>query len=157
MSAEKTGIGPLKFKCQNSGKCCVSRGEVGFVFLTQKDVFRLSVFLNKPVSDFAKQSLFDYTRFKKGRSLQWHLTNSEGPCQFLKNKKCSIYEARPQQCRSWPFYPEHMTPKAWAETAKFCPGIGKGPELSQDEVSKIIGDQEKADWGMSYGEEKDQN
>lgn len=38
-----------------------------------------------------------------------------------------------------------MNPKKWAEVAKFCPGIGKGPERDAAEVDLIIGEQLKSD------------
>jgi len=37
---------------------------------------------------------------------------------------CSIYAARPEQCRSWPFWPELLrSPQALREAARLCPGI----------------------------------
>lgn len=56
-------------------------------------------------------------------------------CQFLKGGACSIYEARPTQCRTWPFWPENMAPKAWSlEVAAFCPGVGKGSIIPREKV-----------------------
>lgn len=135
----------IRFECQGSGKCCVSRGDVGFVYLTGVDLLRLSGFLKKKIYEFANYSQFDYTRFKKSKSFQWYLKSKDEACLFLKNGKCSVYAARPQQCRTWPFYPEHMNAKAWSETAKFCPGIGKGPVRSKDEIEKIVNAQQIAD------------
>ena len=58
---------------------------------------------------------------------------------FLKNKKCSVYEARPTQCRTWPFWPEVMNAKSWkTEVESFCPGVGKGPLWSKTEIEKIM-------------------
>ena len=28
------------------------------------------------------------------------------------------------QCRTWPFWPENMSSKAWTSIAAFCPGVG---------------------------------
>lgn len=54
-------------------------------------------------------------------------------CVFLRidsnNGKalCSIYESRPQQCRSWPFWPENLRgSSAWRAAAKTCPGMQAG-------------------------------
>ena len=34
----------IRFKCQGSANCCVSRGEYGFVYLSNRDIKRLSLF-----------------------------------------------------------------------------------------------------------------
>jgi len=135
----------LKFECQGSGKCCVHNGENGFVFLTDADAKRLELFTHMNRTEFSKTSVFNFTRFRFWTGTARHLTNSEKQCRFLKRGKCSVYEARPQQCRTWPFYPEHMNPKKWATVAKFCPGIGKGPERDPAEVQTIIDAQTKSD------------
>ena len=52
-----------------------------------------------------------------------------GDCVFFDNKtrKCSVYAARPRQCRTWPFWDSNIrTPEAWAETCQVCPGSGTG-------------------------------
>ena len=54
-------------------------------------------------------------------------------CVFLQplaaspGKGCSIYEVRPAQCRTWPFWPSNVSSiEAWAAAAKRCPGINRG-------------------------------
>jgi Fe-S-cluster containining protein len=48
-------------------------------------------------------------------------------CHFLHDGGCSIHPAKPAQCRIFPFWPELVdSPRAWAKTASYCPGIGKG-------------------------------
>ena len=32
----------IRFECQGSGNCCVSRGTYGFVYLSKKDIKKLS-------------------------------------------------------------------------------------------------------------------
>jgi Fe-S-cluster containining protein len=49
-------------------------------------------------------------------------------CSFLLDHGCSIHPAKPTQCRTFPFWPELLERKAaWNCTARYCPGIGKGP------------------------------
>lgn len=138
-------ISALKFECTGSGKCCVSHGEYGFVFLNKSDIRRLEKFLGVPKEEFAQQDDFDFTRFSKAKKKCWHLSNSEKGCRFLNGKQCSVYEARPIQCRTWPYYPEHMNAKAWSELSQFCPGVGRGPEKTEKEIKDIIDAQLKAD------------
>lgn len=135
----------LKFECQGSGNCCTSHGEFGFVFLTLEDRRRFAKHLNMTTSAFTKQ----YCDIRDG---VWHLKEDpKNPdCMFLKNKRCSTYEARPTQCRTWPFWPEVMNPKSWQkEVASFCPGIGKGRTWTKTEIEKTM--QEDAENATRFG------
>jgi Fe-S-cluster containining protein len=52
-----------------------------------------------------------------------------GDCVFFdtENRKCTVYNARPRQCRTWPFWDSNLkSPEAWAATCEVCPGSGKG-------------------------------
>lgn len=125
----------LRFECQGSGKCCTSHGEFGFVFLTQDDRRRFARHLKVSTTVFTKK----YCDQTNGI---WHLKEDKGnpDCMFLKNKGCSVYEARPNQCRTWPFWPEVMNAKAWkSEVADFCPGVGKGRLWSKQEIEQEMG------------------
>ena len=45
-------------------------------------------------------------------------------CVFLKDKRCSIYDVRPTQCRTFPFWPSLMRNREeWEKAAKNCEGI----------------------------------
>lgn len=124
----------LQFECQGSGKCCTSHGEFGFVFLTKEDRTRFAKHLNITVGEF-KKTYCDQTNGI------WHLKEEKGrpDCLFLQKKRCSVYEARPNQCRTWPFWPEVMNAKAWkTEVESFCPGVGKGRIWSKSEIEEIV-------------------
>ena len=128
----------LQFQCQGSGKCCTSHGEYGFVFLTLEDRRRFAKYLKITTQSFTK----NYCESKSG---VWHLREEKGKpdCMFLKKKQCTVYEARPVQCRTWPFWPEVLNAKSWKkDVVSFCPGIGKGKVYSMDEI-KIIAQQQK--------------
>ncbi|MCB0392569.1 MAG: YkgJ family cysteine cluster protein [Bdellovibrionales bacterium] len=127
----------LRFQCQGSGKCCVSRGEYGFVYLDLNDRKRFAKFLKISLKEFTNQ----YCVFADG---YYHLKTNvdQDECLFLKDNKCSVYEARPTQCRTWPFWPEVLTAKAWKkEVADFCPGIGKGKLYSEKEIESLAEEQ----------------
>jgi Fe-S-cluster containining protein len=54
---------------------------------------------------------------------------SDGACVFFDPdaRKCTVYHARPRQCRTWPFWDSNLrTPDAWQATCEICPGSGKG-------------------------------
>lgn len=131
----------LKFECQGSGKCCTSHGEYGFVFLTLNDRQRIAKHLKISTLQFTKS----YCQKNKGL---FHLREDLGnpDCLFLKNKRCSIYSARPTQCRTWPFWPEVLNAKTWSkDVASFCPGVGKGPLHSKEKIHQTMLEQYEAE------------
>lgn len=125
------------FSCQEScgGKCCTG-DENSFVFLTQADRKRISFFTRLNVSEFATLRSFDQTRFTNKPSRQWALTMQKGHCQFFKNGKCGIYEMRPTQCRTFPYWPENMQSENWEKLKEYCPGVGKGGGISRAHLLK---------------------
>ena len=134
----------LRFQCQGSGKCCTSHGEYGFVFLTLEDRRRMASHLGLSTSAFTR-------RFCDRKSGIYHLKEEpKNPdCLFLKDKKCGVYEARPTQCRTWPFWPEVMAAKTWKkEVVTFCPGVGKGPVRSPVEIQKQLKEQADSETSM---------
>jgi hypothetical protein len=128
----------VRFQCQGSGKCCVSHGEFGFVYLTLEDRQRMAAVLKLTTATFTR-------RYCKKTDGVFHLKDLDRPeCVFLEKKRCTVYEARPMQCRTWPFWPEVMNPKAWAKDVKaFCPGVGKGPLIKAEEIQSVLEKQEQ--------------
>ena len=127
----------IRFECQGSGQCCTSHGESGYVYVMRSDRKRLAQHLGLSARDFLRQ----YCRKVFGR---WALVDrvDTEDCIFLKGKRCSAYAARPTQCRTWPFWPVHMSPKAWKkDVASYCPGVGKGRLYSEEEIVKILNEQ----------------
>lgn len=121
----------LRFSCLRCSACC--RHEPGFVFLSFTDLKRIVTLLE---SSFA-EVLQTYCRTvdvggKRRISL---IEKPNYDCVFWVEGGCSIYEARPLQCRSFPFWHEFVYEKErWEECAKSCPGIGTGPVHSADEI-----------------------
>ncbi len=53
----------------------------------------------------------------------------DGDCILLDPEKrtCMVYEGRPIQCRTWPFWDSTLASKKdWKETCDVCPGAGTG-------------------------------
>lgn len=117
----------LKFKCQMSGKCCKPRATEGYVFLTEEDITRIEKHTNQVRDQFARYDKFlnletDEIFFK------WHLKNTTvSPCEFLKDNLCSIHEIKPEQCKTWPHWPENLNADgSWnMNMVAFCDGINK--------------------------------
>lgn len=65
-------------------------------------------------------------------SLKDHLTEHGYDCTFLVRDengqgRCSIYEVRPLQCRTWPFWPDNLRNKTtWRQASVRCPGMKAG-------------------------------
>jgi Fe-S-cluster containining protein len=122
----------IRFECQGSGKCCTSRGAYGFVYVSTEDRKRFAKFFGLTAAAFTRK----YCKTTDGHV---HLKNPEADCSFLRGKRCGVYEARPSQCRSWPFWPENMNAKAWTKEVKsFCPGVGKGKVFAKEEIEAIM-------------------
>ena len=57
-----------------------------------------------------------------------------GDCVFF-DKGCSVYPARPTQCRTFPFWRSNLkSERAWDELADECPGIGQGKLFPVEEI-----------------------
>jgi Fe-S-cluster containining protein len=47
-------------------------------------------------------------------------------CVFYTSQGCSIHGVKPEQCRTWPFWPENIANSRFkAGIRRFCPGIQK--------------------------------
>jgi Fe-S-cluster containining protein len=131
----------IRFQCQGSSQCCLSRGEYGFVYLTKEDRQRFADYFKEPLAAWTKKNCDRTQGF-------WHLKEDRQreECMYLKGKACSVYEARPTQCRTWPFWPEVMNAKTWNKEVKsFCPGVGKGALVPPAEIQKQLDEQKKSE------------
>lgn len=124
----------LKFKCTGCGKCC--SGAPGFVFLTEEDIESIIKVLSITREEFVKK----YTKsFGKRLSLRDDTPNYG--CIFLKDGKyCKIYQARPLQCRTYPFWLMNIhTERQWMEESERCEGINhpEGEVFTKEAIEKI--------------------
>jgi hypothetical protein len=121
----------LRFSCQQCSACC--RHEPGFVFLSFTDLKRIVTFLESSFS----RVLQDYCRIVDvGLTERVSLVEKANyDCVFWADGGCTIYGARPLQCRSFPFWHEFVHEKArWEKLARSCPGIGQGPVHPAEEI-----------------------
>ena len=125
----------IRFECQNSGNCCVSRDSYGYVYLSSKDLKKLARNFNLTAEDFK----FKYCQNTEGFLHLKEKNRLKGKCIFLKNHKCTVYKSRPSQCRTWPFWNENMNAKVWNKDISInCPGIGKGKKIKSDIIKKFL-------------------
>ena len=83
----------IKFECQGSGKCCVSRNSYGYVYLSDFDLKRFSKYFKISLKNFKDK----YCQTTDGFMHLAEKPEFEGNCIFLKEKKCSVYKSRPSQ------------------------------------------------------------
>lgn len=117
----------------------MSRGTPGYVYLKLVDRHRFATFMGLTTRQFT-------SRYCSKTDGHFDLNQPEKDCEFLKDKRCTVYEARPSQCRKWPFWPENMNAKTWhEEIASFCAGIGKGNIRTAQEIAEILKVSQKND------------
>ena len=102
------------------------------MYLTEHDVTRAAQFLGLTPADFEQRYIY------RTRHLRRLRIPRGGLCRFLRPDGCSIHPVKPTQCRAFPFWPELVrSARGWRKTAKYCPGIGKGP-LIQIETARQV-------------------
>ncbi len=118
----------LRFGCTMCGNCC--SGPEGYVLVTDDEIAALARRLGMSVADFTKK----HTNVtSEGRSLNEKRSPQGLDCEFLDRQKipgkavCGVYEDRPLQCRTWPFWPSVIkTRDTWERAKRTCPGIDQG-------------------------------
>ncbi len=102
--------------CQ--GRCCT--GESGYIYVKHEEIENISKFLGLDTKDFVAKYLF-----KKGYkySIKEVVSENSHACIFFDKtiNGCMIYEARPSQCQTFPFWDYFKTR---VDALKLeCPGI----------------------------------
>lgn len=112
----------LRFKCSECGDCCT--GAPGYVWVNKEEIAALAAEIGMAdVEEFERK----YVRKIGIRKSLVEFPN--GDCVFFdgQSRKCTVYNARPRQCRTWPFWDSNLrTPEAWQATCEVCPGSGQG-------------------------------
>ena len=123
----------IRFACTGSGKCCTIHGDYAYVYLTRTEEEAIADHLDISIRTFRRRHTH------RTDSGERSLTFPDGDCTFLRERRCSIYEARPEQCRTWPFWPENMVRETWErDVASFCPGVGQGHLYSLEEIHRVL-------------------
>jgi len=126
----------LRFSCVEGCRYCCSC-EPGYVFLSQQDLDKLCA-----VTGMKEQAFIaTYCRVvNMGAFSMISLKEKENyDCIFLNARGCSVYDGRPKQCRTYPFWMSVMEDEdSWDRESKSCPGIGKGKLYTKEEIDKLL-------------------
>ena len=121
----------LSFTCTQCGECC--SGEPGFVWVDQEEIDAMADEMQLSAEVFEQ-------RFVRQVGTDRSLTEyPDGDCILLdpETRKCSVYQSRPIQCRTWPFWDSNLkSKKDWKETCEACPGAGVGRLYTLSEIEK---------------------
>lgn len=146
---------PPSFSCTVCGVCCSrSWSDGGTVLVNEKEVLGLSRLKGITPAEFVERYTVpsvDGPNFSgpvqpsaeaaggKGHRELRFVPRADGEseqCIFLEGKACSVHEARPTQCRTYPFWPHMLKDRTTFEAQRErCPGIGEGAALDPDEIT----------------------
>jgi len=142
---DSTGSAGLRFSCTLCGNCCT--GPEGYVLVSEAETAALASRLGLGVAAFIE----GYTRESAhGRSLIERAA-PEGAtpgmdCIFLDRTTmpgravCGVYEDRPRQCRTWPFWRSNLeSRRAWERAKRTCPGMDTGTLHSVQQIRVVRG------------------
>ena len=109
-----------ELKCKEcEGNCCI--GESGYIWITNYEITFLADHLGISQKETIDKYLFK-ARYKYSIK-EKQLPENNYACVFfdLDKKQCSIYDARPKQCRTFPFW-DYFKEKL-DEVKQECPAI----------------------------------
>ena len=111
----------LRFECQpDCANCCVNHGDYAYVYLEKTDARRLARHLRLKMAEFKE-------RYTEAEDEYLILRMDQPACPFLEGRRCTVYPARPTQCRTFPFWESNLSSRsAWKRLRVFCPDIDQG-------------------------------
>ena len=121
----------LRFECSQCGDCCT--GAEGYVWVNQAEIDAMAARMQITSELFEEQ-------FVRRVGVRRSLTERPGgDCVLLdaETRGCTVYEDRPRQCRTWPFWNSNLKSEAaWDEAAESCPGCNKGDLVPLEKIQE---------------------
>ena len=139
----------LAFECTLCGGCC--SGPPGVVRFTDEEGAAIARRLGLSQREFLDRCTHA-GGLQGERSLNEVETEFGFDCVFLDRTSvpgkavCGIYEDRPLQCRTFPWWPEHVaSPRSWQRLGKSCEGVGRGPVVAYHQIRVQLERQSRGD------------
>jgi len=134
-----TGEIGLRFACTMCGNCC--SGPSGVVLFSKEEgkalAARLGISHRKFLADYTEET-------SHGRSFLEVQGEHGLDCVFLDRTTipgkavCGVYEDRPAQCKTWPFWPEMLRRREdWVRAKRTCPGLDSGQLYTPVEIRVV--------------------
>ena len=120
----------LKFTCTQCGNCCT--GFEGYVWVNDDEVRQIAQHLGQSIEETRRQ----HTR-AVGNRVSLTEVGENHNCTFFDpaTRGCTVYPARPRQCRTWPFWGSNLeSPETWRGVQRTCPGAGQGNFFSLEQI-----------------------
>jgi Fe-S-cluster containining protein len=135
MSSKPWYADGLDFSCTRCGNCC--GGAPGWCWVSEDEIHALAERLGLDVEAFRHR----YTRVVKGRGVSL-VEKANYDCIFFeKGRGCQVYEDRPRQCRTWPFWKSNLRDRdAWVFSSEGCPGMDQGEHHELAEIEATAAD-----------------
>lgn len=125
----------LRFTCTQCAHCC--KDEPGYVFLSEEEISAIAAHLSLSRLAFLQH----YCRRVQMADIYMIslLERRNNDCVFLTEAGCRIYQARPLQCRSYPFWDSIVSSREyWDQEARDCPGMNQGELHSKEEIERWL-------------------
>jgi Fe-S-cluster containining protein len=100
--------------CTQCANCCIELNTV----VDEDDINRLARGLKMSAAEFKEQ----FVILDRDMPYKWLINGL--PCPFLKDKRCTLYEYRPEECRSYPnLHKEDFVSRLFSviDNYAFCP------------------------------------
>jgi len=132
MSREHWYDSGLRFACTQCGNCCT--GGPGTVRVSDVEIAALAERVGLSETEFRSR----HTRTLRGGDISLK-EKADFDCTFFeRGVGCTVYEDRPRQCSTWPFWGSVVfSIEAWDESAETCPGMNRGPLFGSDEITSV--------------------
>jgi Fe-S-cluster containining protein len=125
----------LPFSCRRCSSCC--RHESGYVYLSEQDLSRLATAFKMEYTAFI-QTWCRWIPFEVGSERLALKEKSNFDCIFW-NNQCTVYEERPLQCRTFPFWDVVVcSSAAWETAGSGCPGINTGEMHKREKIERFL-------------------
>lgn len=124
----------LRFGCTGCGACCTVEG---YVWVTRREIARLAKLLKMGLDEFGSKYLRQVGRRLSLTEIAVPGRPDKKACVFW-NGKCSVYDERPSQCRTFPFWKENLeTREDWDEVARLSPGVNQGKLYQLGDITRL--------------------